>query len=143
MGAVPGRSTRSLAIMWKHAVLVTWVPMFVGAAATCTVINPQSVVDQAFVSEMATSSIAHNRPRPDWICYAESDERSVRIIRSKVHEANQPECATFASPADVAAVESALIVDAIRTWREAPVKLCYLATDGRAVRRAADRATKK
>jgi hypothetical protein len=143
MAAVAGRSTESLAIMWRRAILVIWVPIVATASETCTVVNPQSVVDQAFISAMANSSIANTRPRRDWLCYADADEGAVAVIREKVHTANQPECVIFGASSEVAAVEGALVGESIRSWRESSLKLCYLAKDGKAVRNAIDRAGRK
>jgi hypothetical protein len=92
---------------------------------------------------MAASTIAHNQPRRDWVCYSESDEAAVENIRAKTHAANQQECSLFADSSQVAAVENALIIDSIRSWRETPVRLCYLAKDGGKVRKAVDRAIRK
>ena len=124
-------------------ILAAWVPIAAAASETCMAVNPQSVVDRAFISAMAASSIPHTRPSHELICYSDTDKRAVEAIRERAHSLNQPECTAFASSSDVAAVESALVGGSIRTWRESPMILCYLASDGPAIRNAINRSHRK
>jgi hypothetical protein len=129
--------------MWKIAVLLASVPVVTAASETCFLINPQSVIDQAFVSALDKSSITHTRPDPRSVCYSEKDEKAVGAMRLKVHSENQQECPIFATSSDVAAVENGLIRESIRSWRENPTQLCYLARDGKVVRRVIENVVRK
>ena len=111
-------------------------PELVVAGDICYRVNPDSPIDQRFLSKLENSGIQYKKELPDLACISPSARAVASELRDAAHTELPQECVSFDERGNYAILRAKLRADNLMHWMEkSEGPLCYLRTDSVRVHR--------